>query len=84
MAAQGRARRAYEVVEGQVAERPISAVAVAFGLGIGAGLGLGLMLSGSRPAPARSARRSAEQLGRSLLDALGRSLPESLTAPFSR
>jgi uncharacterized protein YjbJ (UPF0337 family) len=81
--AQDRMRERYQQAEQIVHERPAQAMLMAFGLGVVSGLGAALLLTSHRRERERasvcgSLRQSSEQFGKTLSDAIMKSLPQSL------
>jgi len=74
---QNRMNEGVEQVQQIVSDRPAASVALCFGLGFG----LGILLSGLLVESVRPRRLSTtERLGQSMMDALSKVLPESISS----
>ncbi len=69
------AQEGYDRMEEMVFERPGQSLLVAFGVGLIAGVGLSMLLGSS----SNSKRSHSDAIGRQLIDALQRMMPDSLT-----
>lgn len=83
-AARERMQQGYSQVTECVASNPASALLVSFGVGFGVGVLIGYALSEASPPPSRwYDLRTAENVGRRVLDSIAGVLPDSLSSRFS-
>lgn len=79
---QGQADQAQQQLTDTVVEQPLATLLISFGVGFGLGMMLGRAFRRPEPKTHWYDRRSAEQLGRRLLDSMSGVVPESISKQF--